>query len=221
MIQFGSTLAVMWLYRDTLIRTLRGLLRERSAQQLALAIVVAFIPAAIVGLLAADYVERVLHQSIPVIATAFIVGGVIMLVVERMPRKGDTARLHDISLGQALAVGVSQAAALVPGVSRSGSTIVGGLLAGLTRPTAAEFSFFVAMPTMSAAFVHSAWEMRHQISSDRISDLAIGFVAAFIASALVVKPFLAVVRCTGFAAFAWYRIVLGVVLLTLVARGIL
>jgi undecaprenyl-diphosphatase len=109
--------------------------------------------------------------------------------------------------------------ALVPGVSRSGATIVGGMLVGLDRPTAAEFSFFLAMPTMAAAFAHSLMEMRHQISADRTMELVIGFVMAFVASLVVVKPFMGVVRRRGFAPFAWYRILAGVALLVAVAGG--
>src|SRR5262249_42467482 len=109
----------------------------------------------------------------------------------------------------------------IPGTSRSGTTIVGGLLAGLERPAAAEFSFFLAMPTMSALFAHSALELRHQITPDRITGIAVGFVTAFIAAALVVGPFLDFVRRRGFAAFAWYRIVAGAVLLAALAGGFL
>ena len=122
-------------------------------------------------------------------------------------------------MGQAAGVGICQVLALVPGVSRSGATIVGGMLVGLDRPTAAEFSFFLAMPTMAAAFAHSLMELRHQISTDRTMELAIGFVMAFVASLVVVKPFMAVVRRRGFAPFAWYRILAGVMLLVGVATG--
>ena len=107
----------------------------------------------------------------------------------------------------------------MPGVSRSGATIVGGLLMGLDRSTAAEFSFFLAMPTLAATFAHSLLELRHDLSADRSLELAIGFVAAFAASLLVVKPFLGAVRRNGFAPFAWYRIVTGVLLLVAVAAG--
>jgi undecaprenyl-diphosphatase len=109
--------------------------------------------------------------------------------------------------------------ALVPGVSRSGATIVGGLLTGLDRPTAAEFSFFLAMPTLAATFAHSLIEVRGQITADRTMELVIGFVMAFLASLVVVRPFLAVVRRMGFAPFAWYRILTGIVLLVASSAG--
>jgi undecaprenyl-diphosphatase len=196
-------------------------------------LILATLPALVVGGLASDYIETVLHKSIMTIATAFIIGGIVMLIVEalvvkrahdvgapRPEREGDlTHRVDDTSTPQAVGVGLFQVLALIPGASRSGSTIVGGLIVGLDRPTAAEFSFFLAMPTMAATFAHSLLKLRHQITSDRLSELAIGFVMAFVASAIVVEPFLRVVRRRGFAPFAWYRIVIGVVLLAALAAG--
>jgi undecaprenyl-diphosphatase len=154
-----------------------------------------------------------------VIAVSFIVGGIVMLVVERYRGMPQVREMDDTSLGRALSIGVSQTLALVPGVSRSGATIVGGMLAGLDRAAAAEFSFFLAMPTMMAAFVHDLWKVRHDLSAGRAEEIAIGFVMAFIASAVVVKPFLAVVRRIGFGPFAWYRIVAGVLILAALAAG--
>jgi len=124
-------------------------------------------------------------------------------------------------LSRALVVGLCQMLALVPGVSRSGSTIVGGMAAGLDRPAAAEFSFFVAMPTMVAAFGKQLLDVRHSLSTDRVLEIGIGLVMAFIASLLVVRPFLAFVRRAGFAPFAWYRIVLGVAILSAIAAGLM
>jgi undecaprenyl-diphosphatase len=118
---------------------------------------------------------------------------------------------------RALGIGACQVLALVPGVSRSGATIVGGMLMGLDRAAAAEFSFFLAMPTMMAAFVHSLLKVRHHLAPERAVEIAVGFVMAFIASALVVKPFLAVVRRAGFVPFAWYRIALGLALFGAIA----
>jgi undecaprenyl-diphosphatase len=122
-------------------------------------------------------------------------------------------------IGRALGVGACQVLALVPGVSRSGATIVGGMVMGLDRAAAAEFSFFLAMPTMVAAFGYELMQVRNQLAPDRAVEIAIGFVMAFLASALVVKPFLQFVRRSGFAPFAWYRIAAGVVLLALFPAG--
>src|SRR5262249_35410006 len=138
---------------------------------------------------------------------------------ERM-RPAPTVRDVDSTpMGKAFGIGVCQALAIVPGVSRSGATIVGGLALGLDRAVATEFSFFLAMPTLTAAFANSLWKVRHDITSAQPPEIAIGFVAAFVSSALVVKPFLDYVRRSGFAPFAWYRIVAGLALLAALAAG--
>jgi undecaprenyl-diphosphatase len=219
MIQLGSILAIVWLYRRKVMDVVTGLPTRRESRRFAMILIVAVLPALIAGAIASDFVESVLHKSLTTMALAFIVGGGIMLAVERSARRPRTRTVDDTTVGQAAGVGICQVLALVPGVSRSGATIVGGLLVGLDRPTAAEFSFFLAMPTMAAAFAHSLMELRHQISTDRTTELVIGFVMAFFASLLVVKPFMAVVRRRGFAPFAWYRILAGVVLLVAVAGG--
>lgn len=218
-IQLGSILAVVWLYRARLIRMVRGLPSSPVERRFALMVAVAFIPAAVLGLLFSDYVKAVLYESATVIAVSFIVGGVVMLLAERF-RPAPT--VFDASLTpvpKAFSVGAFQALALVPGVSRSGATIVGGLLSGLDRAAAAELSFFLAMPTMAGAFVHELWKGRHELATGLGAEIAVGFVMAFIASALVVKPFLSFVGRSGFGVFAWYRIAAGVVILTTLWLG--
>jgi undecaprenyl-diphosphatase len=219
MIQLGSILAIVWIYRRKVMEVVTGLPTKPEARRFALMLIVAVVPALVAGALASDFVESVLHKSLTTIAVAFIVGGLGMLVVERTATRPRTRCVDDTSTGQAFGIGLWQVLALVPGVSRSGATIVGGMLAGLDRPTAAEFSFFLAMPTMAAAFAHSVIEVRHQITRDRGLELAIGFVMAFVASAVVVEPFLAVVRRQGFAPFAWYRIIAGLLLLVALVAG--
>ncbi len=157
--------------------------------------------------------KRVLYGSFGVIGAAFLVGGIIMLIAERVRPRPTTLDAYRMPFGRALAMGCAQTLALIPGVSRSGGTIVAGMLTGVDRPAAAEFSFFLAMPTMAAAFGHDLLEVRHHLGVGRASEIAVGFVMAFISSALVVRPFLNVVRRSGFAMFAWYRIALGIVLL--------
>lgn len=213
MIQLGSMLAIVWLYRDKLVEVARGLPSSSEARRFATLIVVGVVPALAAGALASDFIESVLHKSVVTIGTAFILGGLVMLWLERRTTAAPTRRVDDTSMRQAFGIGLCQMLALVPGVSRSGATIVGGMLMGLERTTAAEFSFFLAMPTLAATFAHSALELRHQLSADRSAELAVGLVAAFLASALVVKPFLATVRRVGFVPFAWYRIVAGLLLL--------
>jgi undecaprenyl-diphosphatase len=219
MIQFGSVLAVMWLYRVKIADVVLGLASRPEARRFAVNIVAAFIPAAIAGALLAPFVKRVLYYSPGTIGVAFIVGGIVMLLVERSRHTPTVRNVDCVPLGTAVTVGAWQALALVPGVSRSGATIVGGLVAGLDRPTAAEFSFFLAMPTMAAAFLHDLIDLRHQLAADRVPEIAVGFVMAFVASAIVVRPFLAFVRRSGFESFAWYRIVSGALVLAALAAG--
>jgi undecaprenyl-diphosphatase len=219
MIQLGSILAIVWLYRRKVVEVLTGLPTRPEARRFALMLALAVLPALVAGALASDFVESVLHKSLTTIGLAFIAGGVVMLWVERRATAVRTHTIDETSIPQAVGVGLCQVLAMVPGVSRSGATIVGGMLMGLDRATAAEFSFFLAMPTMAAAFAHSLLEVRHQITADRAAELALGFVMAFLASAAVVRPFLAVVRRTGFAPFAWYRIVAGVALLAASGAG--
>ena len=219
MIQLGSILAVMWLYRVKILSVLRGLPSDAEARHFVLMIFVAFLPAAVAGALLSGYVKRVLYTTPAVISATFIIGGIVMLLAERYRPTAKVLNADHTSLSRALGIGVCQVLALIPGVSRSGATMVGAMLLGLDRPAAAEFSFFLAMPTMTAAFAHDLLEARHSLGAERALEIAIGFIMAFIASALVVKPFLAVVRRSGFRPFAWYRIVAGLVLLAAIAFG--
>jgi undecaprenyl-diphosphatase len=219
MIQLGSIVALMWLYRAKILAVVTGLGSDPEARHFALMVVIAFVPVLIAGAFLAKYVQTVLYASMVVIAVSFIVGGVIMLVVERFR---PTPTVFDAGLtpiGRSLGIGVAQMLALIPGVSRSGATIVGGMIVGLDRPAAAEFSFFLAMPTMAAAFAKSLLDVRHQLGPERRLEIVIGFVMAFIASILIIRPFLAFVRRSGFAPFAWYRIVVGAAILAAAAAG--
>ena len=213
MIQLGSVLAIMWLYRVKILDVIRGLPNDRDARRFALMLFVAFVPAVLAGAFAADYVQTVLYESVRVIAVAFIVGGVVMLLVERFRPAPTVFDAERTPIARALGIGMCQVLALIPGVSRSGATIVGGMAMRLDRPAAAEFSFFLAMPTMVAAFAYELLGVREHITPERAAEIAVGFVAAFVAAALVVRPFLAFVRRSGFAPFAWYRIACGVALL--------
>jgi len=213
MIQLGSIFAVMWLYREKLIDVLTGLPSRPEARSFAFKILLATVPALVAGALLSKFVKNVLYGSFVIIASAFIVGGIIMIVVERLRPKPDVPDVDSMPTGRALSVGAWQALALVPGVSRSGGTIVAAMAMRVDRAAAAEFTFFLAMPTMAAAFAHDLFEARHELASARGLEIAIGFVMAFVSSALVVKPFLNYVRRSGFQPFAWYRIVLGIVML--------
>jgi undecaprenyl-diphosphatase len=218
-IQFGSILAVMWLYRRKVLSVVGGLGSDPGARHFALMIATAFVPAAAAGAYFADDVKGVLYNSPVVIAAAFVIGGVVMHLVERF-RPVPTVHAADRTpIGRAAVIGGCQALALVPGVSRSGATIVGGMLAGLERPAAAEFSFFLAMPTMAGAFVYELWEVRGQVDPGRAAEIGVGFLMAFLSAAAVVGPFLRFVARSGFTAFAWYRIAAGVVMFAAIAEG--
>lgn len=219
MIQLGAILAVMWLYRERILTVTMGLLTRPEARHFAIMLFVAFVPAVVAGLLLGDFVASVLYESPVVFAWAFIIGGIVMLVVERIVRAPVVLTVDQTPIGRAFGIGVFQTLALIPGVSRSGATIVGGLLMRLDRAAAAEFSFFLAMPTMVAAFVYKLWEVRDHLAPERAGEIAVGFVLAFLAALIVVKPFLRFVARSGFAPFAWYRIVVGVLILAAVRSG--
>lgn len=218
-IQFGSILAVMWLYRPRLLSLAAGLGHDPHSRRFVLALLTAFVPAVLVGLFFGDFVKSVLYESPRVIATAFVLGGIVMLLVERFRPQPVVQKAEDAPVGRALLVGLCQTLAVIPGVSRSGATIVGGMLARFDRPAAAEFSFFLAMPTMAAAFAHDLWEVRDHLSPERAAEIGVGFVMAFIAAALVVRPFLRFVSRAGFGPFAWYRIAVGLALFGALSAG--
>ena len=219
MIQLGSILAVVWLYRAKLAAVLAGLPSQPEARRFVLMVGLATVPLLAAGALFSSFVKSVLYGSIIIIAISFIVGGIVMLIVERLRPVPDVLTVDDIPLGRAVAIGCFQALALIPGVSRSGGTIVAAMAMRVDRPAAAEFTFFLAMPAMSAAFLHDLLEARGHLGAERALEIAVGFVMAFVASAVVVRPFLGFVRRAGFAPFAWYRIAFGVVLLAALAAG--
>jgi undecaprenyl-diphosphatase len=213
MIQLGSIFAVMWLYRGKILHVVGHLGSDANARHFAASVVVATVPALVAGALLSKFVKRVLYASFGVIAAAFIVGGIVILIVERVRPRPDVVDAERIPVGRALAIGVGQTLALIPGVSRSGGTIVAAMLMRVDRAAAAEFSFFLAMPTMAAAFAHDLLEVRHNLGSARAEEIAVGFAMAFVSSAAVVRPFLNYVRRHGFGPFAWYRIALGAAVL--------
>ena len=219
MIQLGSILAIVWLYRVKILHVIAGLPSDPDARRFAAMIVIATIPALVAGALFSSYVKSVLYESPLVFAVSFIAGGIVMLMVERFRPVPTILNAEHTPIARALGVGLCQMLAIVPGVSRSGATIVGGMLMGLDRPAAAEFSFFLAIPTMAAAFGHDLLDVRSSLSAERALEIAIGFVMAFIASLLVIRPFLEFIRRAGFAPFAWYRIVLGLAIIAALAAG--
>ncbi len=214
-IQLGAILAVCFLYRAKLWNTTVGIFRlERPPMRFALTVLVAFLPAAIVGVAAHKYIKLVLFNPM-VVAISLIVGGIVILLIERFAQRPRVKSVDDIDLKTAFFIGVSQCLAMIPGVSRAGSTIMAARVFRVDRATAAEFSFFLAIPTMIGATVYDLFKNWSTLSWSGAGTIAIGFVVAFISAALVVGPFVRFISRHGFAVFAWYRIVIGTAALAL------
>ncbi len=211
-IQSGAILAVVWEYRERIANVVRGLGRERLANRFALNVSIAFMPLAVLGLLFKKVIEAHLFKPVPV-AMAFIVGALLILWAERRDHVIRVQSVDDMSPLDALKLGLAQALALIPGTSRSGATIIGGLLFGLSRRAATEFSFFLAIPTLFAATVYQLYKERALLNADDIGMWAVGFVSAFISAFLCVRWLLRFVATHDFTPFAWYRIFFGIVVL--------
>ncbi|MDL0440470.1 MULTISPECIES: undecaprenyl-diphosphate phosphatase [Stutzerimonas] len=211
-IQLGAILAVIWEYRRKIIDVVVGLPRERQAQKFTANLLVAFMPAVVLGVAFADLIHEYLFNPITV-ATALVIGGIVMLWAERRDHAIRAETVDDMTWTLALKVGFAQCLALVPGTSRSGSTIIGGLLFGLSRKAATEFSFFLAMPTMVGAAVYSGYKYRELFQPGDFAVFAIGFVTSFIFAMLAVRALLKFIGNHSYAAFAWYRIGFGLLIL--------
>ncbi len=213
-IQLGAILAIVWLYRARLLHALRAARVEPDSRRFLLNLVVAFLPAAIVGFLAHDWIKQRLFTP-TVVATALVVGGILILLIERWHPRETVAAVGDLRPPTALGIGLAQVLSLVPGTSRSGATIMGGYALGLSRSAATEFSFFLSIPVMFAATGYDLLKSRGALSLADAPAFTVGFVLAFVSALIVVKAFLSFVSRHSFAAFAWYRIALGLVLLLL------
>jgi undecaprenyl-diphosphatase len=208
-IQPGAILAIVVLYWRTFLDVIKGLLRwEASSVAFVRNLLIAFFPAVILGLIFGDYVDALLENAV-VVAWALIIGGFAILLIERVAKTTDTGGVAAIGWRQSAMVGAAQCLAMIPGVSRSGATIMGAMAMGIDRKTAAEFSFFLALPTLTGATVLQLFKHRDQINPDQMGLIALGFVVSFIVAMAVIKAFLAVVTRYGFGPFAWYRIVAG------------
>jgi undecaprenyl-diphosphatase len=211
-IQLGAILSVVWIYRVKLWRTAMGMFSPGPAQRLTLNVLIAFLPAAIVGVLAHDFIKGVLFSPW-VVSVALIVGGIAILVIERVQKNPTITAVEDMSMGKALAVGLFQCVAMIPGVSRAAATIMGALLVGVNRPAAAEFSFLLAIPTMFGATLYDLYKNRDTLTGDNLEVIAVGFVVSFVVALVVVKWLLRYISAHSFGAFAVYRIILGIVML--------
>ncbi len=211
-IQCGAILAVVWEYRAKFISVLSNLPTQRSAQRFTLNLLVAFLPIAILGLLLGKAIKAALFKPVPV-AIAFIVGAFIILWAERRKHVVRVDSVDDMTWRDALKVGFAQCCALIPGTSRAGATIIGGLLFGLSRRAATEFSFFLAVPVLFAASGYELFKHRSLLSADDLGMFAVGFVFAFVAAFLCVRWLLRYISHHDFTVFAWYRIGFGALVL--------
>ena len=208
-IQPGAILAIVALYWRTFLAVLSGLMRgERESIAFVRNLLLAFFPAVILGLAFSDQIDALL-ESATVVACALIVGGIAILIIERLAKTSTTGGISAVSVGQSVKIGLVQCIAMIPGVSRSGATIMGAMTLGIDRRTAAEFSFFLALPTLTGATALQMFKHRDAIGGGDLGLIAIGFVVSFVVALIVVKAFLAVVTRYGFAPFAWYRIIAG------------
>jgi undecaprenyl-diphosphatase len=211
-IQCGAILAVCWEYRAKLFSVLANLSGDRGAQRFALNLAVAFLPVAVLGLLFGKSIKAALFKPVPV-ALAFIVGGLIILWAERRKHLVTVESVDDMTWKEALKVGLAQCLALIPGTSRAGSTIIGGLFFGMSRRAATEFSFFLAIPVLFAASGYELMKNRALFSSDDLGSFGIGFAAAFVSAFFSVRWLLRYISRHDFTVFAWYRIAFGVIVL--------
>ncbi len=208
-IQLGAVLALVFVYFAKLGWVLGNMHRDAAALRFAVSVLLAFIPAAVIGVLAHDFIKSVLFETPRLIAVMLILGGIVLLLVDPVAPPA----LHDdasaLPLRKALAIGVIQCLAMVPGVSRSGATIVGARMLGVGRVAAAEFSFFLSLPTMAGAVAYDLFKNRDVLDFSDMGQIGVGFAAAFVVAILVVRWVLAYVGRNGFAVFGWWRIIVG------------
>jgi undecaprenyl-diphosphatase len=212
-IQLGAVLALVAAYLGKLAWAFGGLGRDPAARRFVLSVLLAFLPAAALGALLHDVIKEVLFETPRLIAVMLILGGIVLIGVDRLPLAPRFEEADRLPLRTAFAIGLCQCLALVPGVSRSGATIVGGMLLGASRRAAAEFSFFLSLPTMGGAVAFDLWENRDVLSTDDLGLIGLGFAAAFLSGLLVVRWLLGFVSRRGFSLFGWWRILVGTVAL--------
>ncbi len=218
-IQLGAILAVCWEYRRRLADVLIDLPRSPQARRFVLNLLIAFLPAALVGLAAGAYIKRYLFSPVPV-ALALVAGGLLILWVERRVHAVAVHEVDAMSWKDALKVGIAQCFALIPGTSRSGATIIGGLWFGLSRKAATEFSFFLAIPTLGAASLYDVYSNRHLFDAHDLGLFAVGGAASFVSAFVAVRALLRYIARHDFTVFAYYRIVFGLLVLLIAGSGV-
>ena len=215
-IQLGAILAVCWVYRERFIAAAAGLVSDPKSQRFVANILVAFLPAAVAGVFLYRLIKEVLFSPW-VVAVSLVVGGFLILLIERLRPAPRVESVDDMRLRRAFGIGCCQIVAMIPGVSRAGATIMGAMMLGVDRAAATQFSFFLAVPTMLAAAVWDLYKNRAILSADNLTIIAVGFVVAFLSALVVVRTLVGFVSRHGFGVFAWYRIVLGGLALVLLA----
>ena len=218
-IQCGAILAIVWEYRARLISVVSRLPVDPQARRFAMNLLVAFVPVAVLGLLFGKAIKEVLFKPVPV-AIAFIVGGLIILWAERRKHQITVDSVDEMTWTDALKIGLAQCLALIPGTSRAGATIIGGLFAGLSRLAATEFSFFLAIPVLFAASGYELFKHRSTLSTDDLGILAAGLIAAFASAFVCVRWLLRYISRHDFTVFAWYRIAFGIIVLVTAYTGV-
>ncbi len=208
-IQLGAVLAVLLVYFSRLWAVFRDAPHDPKARRFILSVLIAFLPAVFIGVLAHDFIKDVLFETPMLIAVMLILGGIVLVFVDRFAPEPTQPDAMAFPVIMALKIGVIQCLAMIPGVSRSGATIVGALMLGASKRAAAEFSFFLSMPTMAGAFAYDLYKNRDVLDASAIGEIAIGFVVAFISAILVVRWLLNFVSRHGYAVFGWWRIVIG------------
>jgi undecaprenyl-diphosphatase len=211
-IQLGAILAVVWAFRAKILTVAGGLATQPKARRFTANLLIAFLPAVVLGVLFSDVIHQYLFNPITV-AVALIVGGIVMLWAEKREHPIRVHTVDDMHWTDALKIGCAQCLAMIPGTSRSGSTIIGGLLFGLSRTAATEFSFFLAMPTMVGAAVYSGYKYRHVFQPADLPVFVLGFLVSFLFAMIAVEGLLKFIAHHSYAAFAWYRVAFGVFIL--------
>ncbi len=218
-IQLGAVLAILSVYAARLWQVFSTLGSDPSSRRALVSVLLAFLPAAVIGVLAHDFIKTVLFETPMLVAVMLILGGIVLLFVDRFA----PTPVHDDAMAlpfrKALAIGFIQCLAMIPGVSRSGATIVGALMLGVSKRAAAEFSFFLSMPTMAGAFAYDLYSNRAVLDFSALTEIAIGFAVAFLTAVVVVKWVLSYLSSHGFALFGWWRIIVGSVALAFLCAG--
>jgi undecaprenyl-diphosphatase len=218
-IQLGAVLAILTIYAGRLFGVAAAAPHDPAARRFLISVLIAFLPAVVVGVLAHEFIKTVLFETPLLIAVMLVLGGIVLLVVDRF----NPATRHDdamaFPLGMAFKIGLFQCLAMIPGTSRSGATIVGALLLGASKRSAAEFSFFLSMPTMAGAFAYDLFQNRDVLDLSTLGEIAVGFAMAFVSAVAVVRWLLSYVSRHGYALFGWWRIIVGSVAFVLLTAG--